>query len=64
MDFQKDRHFSYSETHHYLSSGIYPDDCSKPDKQALRKRAKFFQVKDTALYYIRGHKGDSELSSE
>lgn len=64
MEFQKDGRFSFSEIHRYLSAGIYPDDFSKPDKQALRKRAKFFRAKNTALYYVGGHKGDSEPSTE
>ena len=64
MDFQKDGRVLYSEIHCYLFSGVYPDDFSKPDKQVLRKRAKFFRAKDTALYYVGGQKGDSEPSPE
>ena len=52
MEFQKDGRFSYSKIHRYLSLGIYPDNYSKPDEPALRKRAKFFRAKDTALYYV------------
>ena len=38
--------------YNYLSEGRYPDGFSKSDKQALRKRVKFFSVKDAHLYYI------------
>ena len=43
--------FSYSEIHDYLASHKYPLGFSKSDKLALRKRSKFFQVKDGHLYY-------------
>ena len=45
--------FFYS---HYIKEGKYPNRFSKPHKQALRKRAKFFIIKDTQLYYIGGDK--------
>ena len=45
IELQKDIGFSYSEIYRYLSLGVYPDDYSKPDKQALRKRAKFFRAR-------------------
>ena len=31
--------------------GVYPNSFSKADKGSLRKRAKFFTVKDAELYY-------------
>ena len=52
---EQERHhegrFSYSEIHDYLASHKYPLGFSKADKLALRKRSKFFQVKDGHLYY-------------
>ena len=52
---EQERHhegrFSYSEIYDYLASHKYPLGFSKADKLALRKRSKFFQVKDGHLYY-------------
>ena len=49
--------FTYGEILAYLTEGRYPDSYLKADKQALRKRAKFFLVKDAHLYYIGGELG-------
>ncbi len=39
----------------YYNVGTYPEGFQKEDKQALRKRAKFFRVKESNnLYYIGG----------
>ena len=35
----------YDEVYAYLSKGEYPHNCTKQDKNSLRKRAKNFQVK-------------------
>ena len=43
--------FSPSIIYDYIKDGVYPDSFSKADKGSLRKRAKFFTVKDTELYY-------------
>ena len=43
--------FCYSQTFRCLDCGEYPGDFDKNDKRALRKRADFFCVKGTKLYY-------------
>ena len=43
--------FSYAEIHDYLDTQSYPSGYTKADKLALRKRSKFFKVKDGHLYY-------------
>ena len=50
-DGYKDGWFTFKEIHKYLVQGMYPSSFSKSDKQALRKRAKFFTVKGAELYY-------------
>ena len=50
-DGNKDGRFSLKEIHQYLLQGVYPSSFSKSDKQALRKRAKFFDVNGADLYY-------------
>ena len=55
-EIKQDGRFSFTEIYHYIKEGKYPNSFSKPDKQALRKRAKFFIIKDTQLYYIGGGK--------
>ena len=50
-DGYKDGRFTFKEIHKYLVQGVYPSSFSKSDKQALRKRAKFFTVKGAELYY-------------
>ena len=64
MDNQKDGRFRYRDIHRYLSSGIYPDGYGKPDKQALRKRAKFFRAKDAELFHVGGHREHDEPAPE
>ena len=46
--------FSYQEIFNYLREGSYTEGFEKSDKQALRKRAKFFTVKDAHLNYVGG----------
>ena len=48
--------FSFSQIHKYLYSGTYPITFDKPDKQALRKRSKYFKNVDGNLYYVGGGK--------
>ena len=51
--------FSYSEISSYLQSGTYPENYTKPEKLALRKRSKYFEVHgvdDAKLYYVGGGK--------
>ena len=50
-DGYKDGRFNFKEIHKYLVQGVYPSSFSKSDKQALRKKAKFFTVKGAELYY-------------
>ena len=49
-----DGKFSFGEIFDYLLSRRYPEGISKVDKNALRRRAKFFRVNDKDLYYIGG----------
>ena len=52
---QQDGRFSFAEIYtYYIKDGRYPSSFFKVDKQALRKRAKFFMVKGTQLYYVGG----------
>ena len=48
--------FTFSQIHQYLQYGTYPSDFHKSDKQALRKRSKFFKSSDGNLYYVGGGK--------
>ena len=48
--------FTFSQIHQYLQYGTYPSDFHKSDKQALRKRSKFFKSADGNLYYVGGGK--------
>ena len=53
---EKEGRFNYSEIYAYVKEGTYPCSYDKDDKRALRKRAKLFAVKGTAIYYIGGGK--------
>ena len=53
---QDDVRFSFNEIYTYLNTGRYPTSFTKADKQALRKRSKFFVARKTQLYYIGGGK--------
>ena len=44
-----DGHLAFCDIHNYLRCGTYPDSFTKPDKQALRKRSKFFMQKGDKL---------------
>ena len=48
--------FIFNQIHQYLQYGTYPSDLQKSDKQALRKRSKFFKSADGNLYYVGGGK--------
>lgn len=43
--------FSYKAIFDYLSDGTYPGDFTKSEKGSLRKRAKYFLVKEADLFY-------------
>ena len=43
--------FNPSIIYNYIKDGVYPDSFCKADKGSLRKRVKFFTVKDAELYY-------------
>ena len=59
-DGYKDGRFTFKEIHKYLVQGVYPSSFSKSDKQALRKRAKFFIVKGAELYYTVTGRGENQ----
>ena len=48
--------FTFSQIHQYLQFGTYPSHFQKSDKQALRKRSKYFKTSDGNLYYVGGGK--------
>ena len=39
---RQDGRFSFGEIHEYVVRGVYPEGFTKDNKQALRKRSKFF----------------------
>ncbi len=43
--------FSYNTIYSYIKDGTYPEGFSKSDKCSLRKRAKYFFIKEADLYY-------------
>ena len=52
LKIQQDDSCMFPDIHQYLISGCYPAEFCKSSKQALRKRAKFFLVKEIQLSYI------------
>ena len=48
--------FTFTEIANYLREGSYSSGYSKADKLALRKRSKYFKLKDSLLYYVGGGK--------
>ena len=50
----KEGRFEYSTIFEYLNSGIYPESFDRSDKQALRKRSKFFACRGQTLVYVGG----------
>ena len=53
---EKVSRFTYCDIFAYVKDGKYPTDFTKDEKHALRKRAKFFAAKGTALYYVKEKK--------
>ena len=39
---RQDGRFSFGEIHEYVVRGVYPEGFTKENKQAIRKRSKFF----------------------
>ena len=52
-----DGRFSYTDIYNYVWKKEYPSLLTKEDKQALRKRAKFFRGKEGGHLYYVGRKG-------
>ena len=48
--------FTFDQIHQYLQFRTYPSHFLKSDKQALRKRCKYFKSSDGNLYYVGGGK--------
>ena len=53
---EKESRFTNCDIFVYVKDGKYPDDYTKDEKRALRKRAKFFVARGTTLYYVGGGK--------
>ena len=53
---EKESRFTTYDIFAYVKDGKYPADYSKDEKRALRKRAKFFVARGTALYCVGGDK--------
>ena len=47
-----DGKFTFSTIHRYIAHSTYPEGLSKADKNALRRRAKFFRVIENDIYYV------------
>ena len=43
--------FSYQAIFNYLKDGTYPGEFTKAEKGSLRKRAKYFFIKEADLFY-------------
>ena len=52
---RQDGRFSFGEIHEYVVRGVYPEGFTKENKQALRKRSKFFASRQENLYYVGGN---------
>ena len=59
MEIEQGGRFSFSVIFDYLKDVKYPEGFTKNDKRALRKRAAFFCIKETNLYYIGGKSSSS-----
>ena len=53
---EKESRFINCDFFAYVKDGKYPADYTKDEKRALRKRAKVFVARGTALYYVGGGK--------
>ncbi len=56
--------FTSNVIHDHLRNGCYPDGFLKSDKQAFRKRAKFFVANGADLYYVGGTKIWSQVGMD
>ena len=56
MEDVQDGRFSFPIIYNYARYGKYPSGYTKTEKQALRKRSKYFVVEESELYYIGGGK--------
>ena len=54
--------FSFSAIYNYLLSQQYPEGASKLEKNALRRRAKYFRVRNYHMYYVGGAKTPSPVA--
>ena len=54
--------FSFSAIYNYLLSQQYPEGASKLEKNALRRRAKYFRVRNDHMYYVGGAKTPSPVA--
>ncbi len=54
---EREGRFLYHQIAAYIQNGTYPDGFNKADKLALRKRTKFFTLRDSCMYYIGGTGG-------
>ena len=48
----EDEKDAYDITLNYIARGSYPQDATKQDKSAIRKRAKQYRVQDGQLYRV------------
>ena len=46
--------FSYHQIYEYIHGSVYPYGYGKEDKRSLRKRSRYFQVKEGSLFYTGG----------
>lgn len=53
-DLKEEGRFTFSDIFAYLADRTYPSGSENNDKRALRKRAAFFKVKETRLFYKGG----------
>lgn len=56
--------FKYSDIHRYLECKTFPEGFTKLDKNALRKRSKFFVAQGPDLYYVGGSTSKCELITD
>ena len=58
-DADSDGKFSFSEIYNYLCHDKYPEGTSKAEKNSLRRRVKYFRIRDENLNCVGG--GEFEL---
>ena len=54
LEVEAEGRFKFATIYGYLSSGSYPENFTRADKLALRKRSKFFICEGQDLNYIGG----------